>query len=164
MAKFHTHEGSTRRFFSAARDGLCRLCRVGEAAEQIAAAMPALNFEPTLTSSPGGDVNYVGDMAAGTGDAETAEAKRQAFYARLGVDIEKLRARFHGNEKAMARWLRTEAVRQSRTIVLNWQGLDGEKGRTVIGVNNEANRVKAGQLQQAAGKKGFKAVFSLVKA
>ncbi len=159
-ARLHTHHSSNRQFFGAARDGLCRICREITAVDE----MPALNFEPTLTSHPAGDVNYAGDMAVGEGNAETAEAKRQAFYARLGVDVEKLRERFHGNEKAIARWLRTEAIRQSRTIVLNWVGLDGETGRAVIGVNNEANRVRAGQLQQAAGKKGFKANFELVKA
>jgi hypothetical protein len=126
MAIFHTHAGSARRFFTS-KAGDCRLCR--QAAEEIAAAMPALTFEPELTSSTGGDVNYV------------------------------------GNEKAMQRWLRTEAVRQTRTIVLNWTSTDGqESGRAVIGVNNEANRAKAAQLQQAAGKKGFKAIFSLVQA
>ncbi len=158
-ALFHTHEGSRRQFFST-KAGDCRLCRP---VEEVAAAMSNLHFEPTLTSSAG-DVNYVGETAVAAPDVEAAEAKRQAFYAKLGVDVEALRKRFGGNEKRLARYLRTEAIRQSRTIVLHWTGLDGETGRSVIGVNNAANRAKAAQLQQAAGKKGFKANFSLVKA
>jgi hypothetical protein len=160
-AIFHTHEGSGRRLF-ASTDGFCRLCRPVE--DVVAAAMSSLHFEPTLTSSPAGDVNFVGDMAVAAPDVEAADAKRQAFYAKLGVDVEALRQRFGGNEKKLARFLRIEATRQTRTIVLNWTGLDGETGRAVIGVNNAENRVKAAQLQQAAGKKGFKTAFSLVKA
>ena len=159
MATFHVHQGSNRRLFASV-DGMCRLCRP---VEEIAAAMSSLHFGPVLTSSAG-DVNYVGEMAVTTPDVEAAEAKRQAFYAKLGVDVEALRKRFGGNDKKLARYLRVEAIRQSRTIVLNWTGLDGEKGRAVIGVNNEANRAKAAQLQQAANKKGFKASFRLVRA
>ena len=159
--QFHTHTGSARRLFVAA-DGFCRLCRPVE--EVVAAAMSNLHFEPTLTASVAGDVNNVGDMAVSEPDVEAAAAKRQAFYAKLGVDVEALRAKFGGNEKRLARYLNVEAIRQSRTIVLNWTGLDGEKGRAVIGINNAENRAKAVQLQQAAGKKGFKASFRLVRA
>ncbi len=158
--QFHTHSGSNRQLFVAA-DGFCRLCRPVE--EEIAAAMSNLHFEPILTSSTGGDVSNVGDMAVSEPDVDAAAAKRAAFYAKLGVDVEALRKRFGGNEKRLARWLRTEAIRQSRTIVLNWTGLDGEKGRAVIGINNDANRARAAQLQQAANKKGFKASFRLVR-
>ena len=161
MATFHVHQGSNRRLFTSL-DGMCRLCR--PVVEEIAAAMSNLHFEPTLTASIPGDVNYVGDMAVSAPDVEAAEAKRAAFYAKLGVDVEALRVRFGGNDKKLARYLRVEAIRQSRTIVLNWTGLDGEKGRAVIGVNNEANRTKAAQLQAAAHKKGFKASFNLVRA
>ena len=142
-AIFHTHSGSRRQFFTS-KAGDCRLCRPVE--EVVAAAMSNLHFEPTLTSSAG-DVNYVGEMAVTAPDVEAAEAKRQAFYAKLGVDVEALRKRFAGNEKRLARYLRTEAIRQSRTIVLHWTGLDGEKGRAVIGINNAENRAKAVQLQ-----------------
>ena len=158
--QFHTHSGSNRQLFVAA-DGFCRLCRPVE--DVVAAAMSNLHFEPTLTSS-GGDVNNVGDMAVTDVNVDAAEAKRAAFYAKLGVDVEALRKRFGGNEKRLARYLNVEAIRQSRTIVLNWTGLDGEKGRAVIGINNAENRAKAVQLQQAAGKKGFKASFRLVRA